>query len=135
MPVTPEFAVEVLRRFAGDDTGADADDLWWRTDGEYAPATFWVKCGDQFYWGCADLEELTPENLGTLDAAVADCRAVDPVVGGSYAAMLFCCRVRGMRPQGAAYPDDRRFWELLDACGPRREPGLGNPRPHPREAA
>lgn len=41
---------------------------------------------------------------------------------------LFAARVRGMRPQGAAYtfyPPET--WPLFDACGPEREIGFGNP--------
>ena len=32
-----------------------------------------------------------------------------------------------MRPQGACYPHDRRFWPLLNEAGPKREVGFGNP--------
>lgn len=43
---------------------------------------------------------------------------------------LFCARVRGERPQGAAYkvryPEE--LWPLFDAAGPEREVGFGNPR-------
>lgn len=49
----------------------------------------------------------------------------------SYALMigdLFAAKVKGMRPQGAAYtyiPTDA--WDLFDACGPERQTGMGNP--------
>jgi hypothetical protein len=41
---------------------------------------------------------------------------------------LFAARVRGVRPQGASYSlYPRATWPLFDACGPKRETGLGNP--------
>jgi hypothetical protein len=97
-------------------------ELSWRTDGPYGPVRFWIDCGDVFWWGTADCEELTPENVGELERACADVVfAGDRVCihGGT----LFCCRVRKMRPQGAVYrklPEE--LWPLFDACGPERDP-------------
>lgn len=125
--MTPEqaaFVHRVLTVFAENDL---CGSLYWRTDGEYAPVTFFVNCNDVFCWGCADGEDVTPANLGVLEQAIADCEAIDAVVGSCYAVDLFASRVRGMRPQGCCYPDDRRFWPLLDAAGPVREVGIGNP--------
>ena len=125
------FILRLLSVVSFDNT----EDIWWRTDGEYAPITFWVKCSDVFCWGCAELEKVTPENIHVLEEAFRDCRAADRRLGEVYASMLFCCRVRGMRPQGAAYPgyDSKALWPLFDACGPEREVGLGNPKKHPSE--
>jgi|HubBroStandDraft_4_1064222.scaffolds.fasta_scaffold00029_108 hypothetical protein len=100
----------------------------WRTDGEYAPVRFFINCNDQFWWGTGDNEDLTPENIGELEKAYADCNAIDKVCGKHHAQSLFCCRVRKMRPQGCCYPP-REYWHLFDACGPEREVGLGNPYP------
>ena len=128
-----DFLVRVLAAF-DDWTGADREDLWWRTDGEYAPATFFVRCDDAFWWGAADLERLTPENVAVLEQATRDCRAAEPTVGSCYAGLLFCCRVRRMRPQGAMYDHvDKAVWPLLDAAGPPRAVDAGNPRKHPSD--
>lgn len=103
------------------------DELNWRTDGEFAPVTFWVNCSDLFFWACADAEAVTPENVEVLAQAIADARAACPKFGDTYAGMLFCSRVRKMRPQGAAYPRHRELWPLFDACGPEREKDTKRP--------
>ncbi len=128
------FVARVLAVF---DQYDQRDDLYWRCGakwggGEYhSPASFFVNCSDVFYWGCADGEEITPDNIAMLEQAMADCEAVDKVAGTCSAAWLFAARVRQMRPQGASYPGEAALWALFDACGPERAVGLGNPRPHP----
>jgi hypothetical protein len=84
---------------------------------------YYIMCNDVFFWGAADLEEITEEFLPVFDRAVEDC-------GGEieFGALLYCARQRRMRPQGALYsfiPKDK--WELFNACGPEREVGFGNP--------
>jgi hypothetical protein len=98
----------------------NCDDIWWRVDGEYAPLTIFVNCNDLFFWGCSDAETITIDNIGIFEQAYKD--SID------HGGLLFCCRVRGMRPQGAYYKylDDAEK-PLFDACGPEREIGLGNP--------
>lgn len=118
------FAFRVLDVLARADMH---DSLWWRTDGGYAPATFWIMCNDVFAWGCADAEPLTPDSLPDLEQALRDEAAVTG--NNIYGDDLYCARRRGRRPQGAAYPNDRRLWPLFDACGPERPTGLGNPYP------
>lgn len=131
-----DFVARVLRAFEHYD---QQDDLFWRTGaryggGEYAvPASFFAKCSDVFYWGCADLEEVAPENVGVLEQAFADCKAAHDLYGTISGAALFVARVRKIRPQGAAYPKEPELWPLFDACGPAREVGPGNPYPHPGE--
>lgn len=122
--VTLEFVLRVLRAFADADA---TDDLWWRTDAEYAPVTFLVNCNDLFCWGSADAEEVTSENVSVFEQAVADVRAVTG--DEAYACELFAARVRRERPQGAAYPKNRALWPLFDQCGSERQTGLGNPYP------
>jgi len=34
------------------------DELWWRTDGQYAPVTFFAMCSDFFDWATADCEPI-----------------------------------------------------------------------------
>lgn len=109
------------------------DSFWWRTDGDYAPVTIFAPCNDFFHWGCADLERVTPDNIGMLEKACEDCRAADDCCS-HYGELLFCARLRGMRPQGAYYKHlPKELHHLFDACGPLREVGLGNPKKHPSE--
>lgn len=122
------FNLRVLDAVAFD----NCDMLWWRTDGEYAPITFFVNCNDLFWWATSDAEDVTPENVHLLEESIKDVEAIDDC--SSWATSLFCCRSRKMRPQGAAYPKDKRLWPLFDACGPAREvdkSGFGNPKEHP----
>lgn len=133
---TLAFVRRVLAVYDAFDGPEAGGELFWRVDGEYAPVSFFAICNDLFHWATADLEPITPENVGELEGAVADCRAVDDVAGVCNATALFCCRARGMRPQGAAYPKDERFWPLFDACGPERPSdalAFGNPNTHPRD--
>lgn len=131
-----EFIQELLQLF---DKYDQHDDLMWRTGRMWGggnfeePASFMVRCNDTFEWGCADMEDVTPDNLPLLRSAFEDCHREHGYVGTTYATMLFVARVRQMRPQGAAYPPDDLggIIKLLNECGPEREVGLGNPRPAP----
>jgi len=119
-----QFVMDVLAFVAAHDIHGM---LIWRTDGAYAPITFWVNSNDILCWGCADCVEINEETFPLLQQSVDDCKAIDSVCGAVYGCDLFACRVSKMRPQGAAYPKDRALWPLFDACGPEREVGLGNP--------
>ncbi len=93
----------------------DCDGLWWRTDGEYAPVTFMVNCNDLFFWACSDAEVITEDNISEFEQAYKD-------IDSPYAQILFCCRVRGMRPQKPYYKHiPEKFHKLFDSCGPERE--------------
>lgn len=126
MSETSDFVLRVLDLIARADLH---DDLFWRTDGPHAPVTFWVNCSDVFDWGCGDLEPLTEERLPELERALRDVAEAcgDELYRPDYGPMLYCARMRAMRPQGAAYPDTVQMWPLLDACGPEREIGPHNP--------
>ncbi len=122
-----DFVKRVLDATAFD----HCDDIWWRTDTEYAPITFFVNCNDLFFWGSADCEELTPDNIELFEQSYRDA---DEAMkhGNVYASLLFCARVRAERPQGAYYKYlHEDIYHLFDACGPEREVGIGNPHPHP----
>jgi hypothetical protein len=113
------------------------DGFWWRAnEPQYEPFKILINCNDLFYWACADCEEVTPENLDVLEGALRDIRVFyerwyrhkgdkanePPFVSMSDALLLFCCRVRNMRPQGAwydAFPPG--VDALFDAAGPERE--------------
>lgn len=118
-----DFLLRVLRVTAETDM---YDELYWAFDTMAGPFFIGIKCSDEFYWGCADDEELTPDNIAVLEQAIVDCRQVTKY-GNIYAPQLFCCRMRKMRPQGCAYPSELEMWPLIDACGPERPVGLGNP--------
>jgi len=77
-------------------------------------------CNDLFYWGCADAEEITPEDLPSIEQAIKDCEAIKPSYS-AYAGTIWACRKRGMRPQYPCYPSyPKSLWPLLDAAGPER---------------
>jgi hypothetical protein len=119
-----EFIMEVLRLTSFDLCEA----IWWRTDTEYAPLTIFVNCSDLFWWASVDSERLTPENIDVFRRSIEDMREIGEVHLGP---LLFCARVRGMRPQGAYYEHfTRKAHELFNAAGPERETGLGNPKPN-----
>ena len=75
-----------------------------------------VNCNDLFYWACADAEDITLEDIPDLERAISEC----PNLGH----LLWCCRKRGMRPQGPFYneftPEEAA---LFDQAGPERDDG------------
>lgn len=93
--------------------------------GEYGEEVT-IFCNDFFWWACADCQEVTAETLPILEAA---CKDVEAVVGSHECAdLLYCCRVRNLRPQGACYgmiPD--ALHALFNEAGPEREIDFGNP--------
>lgn len=140
MPVTdeypepsPEFVLKVLRIFDDIDS---CDDLFWRTPTTGCPYSFFAMCNDVFWWGTADLEEITESNVHVLEQAISDIRDV----GHRYDHLgpgLFASRIRKMRPQGAWYRSMRKppsigvgleqVLALFDASGPERETDITNP--------
>jgi hypothetical protein len=135
----------VLRVFAFE----NCDSLFWRGSGPNGidgPIVFSASCSDFFWWGTADVEEITYTDVPALEQALLDLKAVTdyPTTftgqGGPLtydwthlAGELYAARKRQMRPQGAAYSKDwpPAIIALFDACGPVRDTGLGNPRPSP----
>ena len=98
----------------------DYDDLSWRTDGEYAPVTFIVNCNDLFYWACADAVAITSSNIDKFEKAYEDATQ-HCEYGADYAQLLFCCRVREMRPQKSYFRNiHEELWKLFNACGEER---------------
>lgn len=124
----------ILRAFSVFDgfAGPSPEGLWWRTDGDYAPVTLLVDCNDLFVWGSADAETLTEQSINVLESAAEDMRALHPRGDFDQAGLLYCCRMRKMRPQGAYYKHiEKPWWPLFNACGPERATGVGNPLPLP----
>lgn len=96
-------------------------EIWWRTDGKFAPVTFLINCNDLFYWASADCEEVNPENIHILKQAIEDSKEL---TDSHHALLLFCARVRNMRPQRPYYKyfsDGMK--KLMDEAGPWRWPG------------
>lgn len=113
------FMLQVLKFFFD----LDAHDmLWWRTDSEYAPITFFVNCSDTFTWATADLEKIKPDDLPVLTQAAADIFALDPEgyqKYGYWVPTLYCARKRSLRPM-PKMEIPKELKPLFDACGPER---------------
>ncbi len=81
---------------------------------------FNINCNDFFFWGCADCVDITEEYFFVLEKSIEQA--------GDDGALLYCARIRKMRPQGAAYKFIyEKNKKLFDECGPEREVGTGNP--------
>lgn len=105
------------------------EDLWWRPDDD-GNLRLLIRCNDLFHWGCSDCEEITDANVHTLAETIAECEAITGNNRAYAAPLLWCCRQRQMRPQGAYYKSlDEALWPLFDAVGPPRAVGMLNPRP------
>ncbi|HEX7069877.1 MAG TPA: hypothetical protein VF190_03680 [Rhodothermales bacterium] len=123
------WTIDTLARFFRMLDDADLHDgFWWRAnEPQYEPFKILINCNDLFYWACADCEEVTPENLDALEQALRDVRDVKTAIEPEFISMrealqLFCCRVRGMRPQGAWYDGfPPPLAALFDAAGPNRD--------------
>lgn len=123
-----DFVLDVLRITSDYDARSD---LWWHFDKDGA-CSLAIQCSDVFWWATCDAEQIKDSNIEILRQSFADAVAAHPH-GDMYGAELFCARVRGMRPQGASYPDEPELWPLFDACGPRRVVEHGNPKKHPAD--
>ncbi|WP_016888285.1 hypothetical protein [Mycobacteroides abscessus] len=135
------------------------ESIWWRWNEGRTELLVLVNCSDLFDWGTADCELVTEENLPILKQSIADVQVVSgsEYDGQSTAFLLFCCRVRKQRPQGAYYkyltvhysvPDGLNEWgnpkqrkdeeesalrtenlrDLFNACGPQRGIDFLNPK-------
>jgi len=81
---------------------------------------FWVDCSDLHVWGAAYGVKVTPSDLPLL----RECLDYNEIEGH----LLFCCKVYGLRPQGAYYTHlEPNMWLAFDMCGDYRKSGLGNP--------
>mgnify|MGYP003394036363 CR=1 FL=1 len=90
--------------------GCDDVILW--SEHEDGRVYAFVNCSDLFVWACADGEEILAEDIPDVVQAFVD----DEDNGG----LLWCCRKRGMRPQGPYYKYLKKNSALFDACGPIR---------------
>lgn len=96
------------------------DEVWWREDYK-GRLLFYVGCNDLFYWGSADAEPITPQNLNSLIETIAEVEEIKGKYRAWDAFELWCCRQRKMRPQPPYYKSiDSDLHELFNACGPER---------------
>lgn len=122
--LAPDAILAFHRRVLGLFYRADIRrDLLWHDSPD--GSRFAANVSDVFAWGCADAEDITPDTVDALEQAHADCRAAG---AEEYTVDLYAARRRGMKPQGAAYPEKPEAQALFDACGPERQVGFGNPR-------
>lgn len=91
-----------------------------KEDGNSENVRFFTNCNDIFWWGCADSEEITEDNIDIFEQSLKDSKY--------YGEYLFCARVRKMRPQGAFYKDlSEEDKKLFNEVGPEREIDFCNP--------
>lgn len=95
--------------------------------------TFYMMCSDTFAWGCADAEQIEPDDIYLLRQTIADLRAAG-AGGVVWAGILFCARKRGMRPMNRWLKREREREDMTDAVynlfcatGPERESVFGAP--------
>ena len=80
---------------------------------------FAIDCSDTFIWGCADAEDLTPDNFPDLLQALKD--TYDENLQSSFwGTTLFACRMRKARPMKRFLDivKDPSIVKLLEDCGP-----------------
>lgn len=116
----------------------DVEGHWWADYTAEDEVKCTIDCSDVFAWGCADSEELEPEDIPLLKQAHAELEALPPEEGqthhgySAYSEMLYCAKKRKMRPQGAVYKNlPQPTWPLFNSCGAHREPCFGNPTATP----
>ncbi len=118
------FVQKVLELFEEFD---EREKMFWSANN--GATKLYVLCNDFFWWAVADAEDITPKNVALLRACFEE------LTGESreWAPLLFCARVRQLRPQGCCYPKEPTLIALFDACGPKRAIDIGNPYNHPED--
>lgn len=115
------FIIDVLK------TISNADLIRSLLYGDYedkGQINFAILCNDLFWWATADAESLTPDNLPILKQCIEEVEKLDEHGRAFEADILFCCRIRKMRPQKPYYKSiPEKLHPLFDACGPERIEG------------
>ncbi len=105
----------------------DEEIMWKISNAPWGLFRAYILCSDLFAWGLADSEAVLVNDIPKLAKAFEDCEKVD-AFNTHWGTWLYCCRKRGMRPQGAAYTHiDPALWSLFDATGPERRVDAVNP--------
>ena len=88
----------------------------------------YVNESDLFAWGYYGEFPVPGWMLGVLEQCFKDLAEIDEIEASDYGNALYCCRVGGMRPQGAILNNNiKDFWPLFFECGTEREATFGNP--------
>lgn len=115
-----DYMIEVLRIFRELDI---EDELYWRF-GKNGEPIFWVLCSDFFMWGCADGEDITPDDIPLLKQCIEDLKVTEAQTWQLDVGLLFAARKRSMRPMrlwlkrlryGDYHDPDRRTPEKIAA--------------------
>ena len=93
-PTDFDLIYRAFKIFNGFD-GPNSDELWWRTDIDGEQIRLLVNCNDLFWWGTADCEQLTYENIGLLESTYEECTKDEK----SRAHLLWIARIRRLVPQ------------------------------------
>ena len=76
-----------------------------------------VVVNDVFAWGCADMEDVTEDNIALFKSCADEIRAVQRSGLDPFQALcvLFACRVRQQKPfkYDGVYPVDFEYQELI----------------------
>ena len=92
-----------------------------------------VVCDDFFEDKTVDRQFITDDNINCWRTSVLDVVDINPQLC-MYGPLLYCCRMRSMRPQGTCYRKiPEQLWPLFDECGPKRKIGFGNPKSRLRQ--
>lgn len=107
----------ILRAFVVfDDFQCSHTWLGWRTDGEYAPVSLSVSCSDLWNPG-SDSDDLTVDNIGVLEKALEDIKAIHPK-GRGQTPVLFCSRLRKKPPPESYFKYiPKEIHHLFRECG------------------
>lgn len=108
--VNPDFILKLLKFIAQHEL---SERILWNKN-----LQFFVLASDLFFWASSDAEEITPETYPVL----LECfEAIADTCQTAIGLDLYCCRVRGMRPQ-KPYLNllSEHYRALFMACG-RRE--------------
>jgi hypothetical protein len=119
---------EEVRRVVDVLSSSDIDYHAYATDDEVCVV---LNCNDYFWWGTADAERVTYEDIPLLLDCIKELYDLDKYA--FYASDLFLCRKRNLRPQdGIFYNFELWRQELIAKYCPKRENDIANP-PHPNK--
>ena len=111
-----EFVLKMMRFIAKHDL---FEEFGWNSQLEFE-----VLCNDVFWWATSDCVPVTESSFKLLKECVAEAEIYGP--------LLYCSKIKKVRPQGAMYNSiPREYWDLFDGCGPIRQTGLMNPKEQP----
>lgn len=90
--------------------------LRWQIDGEDSPEiSFWLDSSNVFDGFSESWEQVVPESLPVLKAAIAFCRSVDPDSGAAAGCDFWICAKHKTRPH--KFPHSQDLWPLFNVCG------------------